>query len=107
MHGAHPAIALRAIRPAVPVEVYCEEGRIAYVRAPSFAGRTVVSSGPWRIETEWWTEHPCRRDYYDVQLSDGGVYRIYLDLGAREREAASNGSRRHRAGPWFVDGCYD
>jgi hypothetical protein len=23
-----------------------------------FAGRTVVSSGPWRIETEWWTDAP-------------------------------------------------
>lgn len=103
---ADPAIGLRAIRPAVPVEVYCEEGRIAYVRAPSFAGRTVVSSGPWRIETEWWTDHPCRRDYYDVQLSDGGVYRIYLDLGAREREAESS-ARRRRVESWFVDGCYD
>jgi protein ImuB len=88
-----PMLALRAIRPAIPAEVYCEDGGIAYVRATGLAGRTVVSSGPWRIETEWWTDSPCRRDYYDVQLSDGGIYRLYRDLTA--------------SGSWFVDGCYD
>jgi hypothetical protein len=86
-------LALRAIRPAIPAEVYCEDGGIAYVRATGLAGRTVVSSGPWRIETEWWTDSPCRRDYYDVQLSDGGIYRLYRDLTA--------------SGSWFLDGCYD
>jgi protein ImuB len=87
------ALALRAIRPAIPAEVYREGGGIAYVRATGLAGRTVVASGPWRIETEWWTDSPCRRDYYDVQLSDGGIYRLYQDLTA--------------ADAWFVDGCYD
>ena len=88
-----PALALRAIRPALPAEVFCESGAIAYVRARGLAGRTVVSSGPWRIETEWWTDAPCRRDYYDVQLSDGGIYRLYRDLTS--------------TGSWYVDGCYD
>ena len=55
-----------------------------------------MTSGPWRIDVEWWSESPCRRDYYDVQLSDGGVYRIYRDLDARRADAS-----------WFVDGCYD
>jgi hypothetical protein len=35
----------------------------------------------------------CRRDYYDVQLSDGGIYRLYRDLTD--------------TGSWYVDGCYD
>ena len=55
-----------------------------------------MTSGPWRIDAEWWTPRPCRRDYYDVQLSDGGVYRLYRDLDARGADTA-----------WFVDGCYD
>ena len=32
------------------------------------------------------------RDYYDLALADGGVYRIYCDLNS---------------GKWFVDGMYD
>jgi nucleotidyltransferase/DNA polymerase involved in DNA repair len=32
------------------------------------------------------------RDYYDLALADGGVYRIYCDLNS---------------GKWFVDGLYD
>lgn len=98
--------ALRAIRPPIPADVYLECGRIAYVRAPGLAGRAVVSSGPWRIETEWWNDSPCRRDYYDIQLSDGGVYRLYRDLGRAPAEALAPGSAP-TGGRWFVDGSYD
>jgi protein ImuB len=94
--GSCATLALRALRPARAAQVFVEAGRIAYVRAPGLGGRAVVTSGPWRIDTEWWTSRPCRRDYYDVQLSDGGVYRLYRDLDARDADAR-----------WFVDGCYD
>jgi hypothetical protein len=32
------------------------------------------------------------RDYYELALADGGVYRMYRDL---------------YSGKWFVDGIYD
>jgi protein ImuB len=88
--------ALRALRPARPAQVFSERGQIAYVRAQGLGGRAVTTGGPWRIEGQWWSENPCRRDYYDVELSDGGVYRIYRDL-----DATGPGGR------WFVDGSYD
>lgn len=87
---APPAIALRAIRPPCPVEVFVEAGRIAYLRADGFGGRTVAAAGPWRVDAEWWSERRCLRDYWEVQLSDGGVYRLFREAGA-----------------WWVDGCYD
>lgn len=89
--------ALRAIRPPRRAQVFQEGGSIAYVRASGMGGRAVVSGGPWRIEAEWWTDHPCRRDYYDVQLSDGGIYRLYRELGGG----------RSVDDRWFIDGCYD
>lgn len=55
-------------------------------------GRVVTASGPWRIEGEWWREEGFQRDYYDVQLSDGVVYRLFFD-------------RREQR--WFADGVYD
>jgi protein ImuB len=94
--GSCATLALRALRPPRLAQVFVEAGRIAYVRAAGLGGRAVVTSGPWRIDVEWWTESPCRRDYYDVQLSDGGVYRLYRDLDARRADSS-----------WFVDGCYD
>ena len=60
--------------------------------APPISGSVRVAAGPWSLEEGWWTDAPADRDYWDVELSDGGLYRIY-----REREA----------GTWFADGVYD
>lgn len=90
--------AIRALRPPRKAQVFQEGGNIAYVRAPGLGGRAVVSGGPWRIETEWWSDRPCRRDYYDVQLSDGGIYRLYREIGVGRTSVGDQ---------WFVDGCYD
>jgi protein ImuB len=93
---ASTALVLRALRPARPAQVFHERGQIAYVRAPGLGGRAIAAAGPWRIEAEWWNDPPCNRDYYDVELSDGGVYRLYHDLRAGDDRQA-----------WFIDGCYD
>jgi hypothetical protein len=59
---------------------------------PSIAGTVRVAAGPWSLEEGWWSEAPADRDYWDVELSGGGLYRIY-----RERTANA----------WFADGVYD
>lgn len=85
-------MALRALRPAVSLEVF-ENGKfLDYVRGPGFGGRVVQWAGPWRVRGEWWTTDPYAREYFDVELSDGGVYRVYRDL---------------RSGCWLADGVYD
>lgn len=104
-------IALRALRPPRPLEVILAvsprhtdtangaPGRLEFVRCADASdnrfrchGRVVMCAGPWREQGEWWTDRPYRRDYYDVQLSDGGVYRIYHDATQNK---------------WFADGYYD
>ncbi len=100
-------LAVRALRPPLPVEVLRDEARgrrpeqPAEVRAvvadetagrPRVQGRIRVASGPWRLEEDWWHEHAVARDYWDVELSDGGLYRLYRDRAS---------------GDWFVDGIYD
>lgn len=105
-----PALALRAIRPPRPLEVFVDRGRPDFVRPlrvsppkgsrhgqPTISeypctGRVVAAAGPWRLEGNWWDNAVFSRDYYDVQLSDGVVYRLFF-------EAARQG--------WFVDGVYD
>ena len=85
-------LALRAVRPPRAVEVFCERDRPEFVRGDGLAGRVVQAAGPWRVHGEWWSEGGYARDYYDAQLSDGCIYRLYCELGTRS---------------WFVEGIYD
>jgi protein ImuB len=89
-------LALRAFRPPSTIEVVCDRGRPDFVRgsgsAEKFGGRVVHLAGPWRLSGEWWRESSFSRDYYDAELSDGCVYRIYHE---------------HGSGNWFADGVYD
>jgi protein ImuB len=94
--GTRPAtlapVALRAFRPPAALEVFECAGRLDYIRGRGFGGRVVHQAGPWRLGGEWWTVDPFAREYYDVELSDGGVYRIFRDV-------------RHHC--WRADGMYD
>lgn len=100
LEGARPFCAARALRPAVPLEVIFGERasppRPLELRAEGaslpISGRVAVASGPWRVEEGWWGEGRVRRDYWDVELSDGSVYRIYFDAESKA---------------WFADGLYD
>lgn len=59
---------------------------------PRVQGLVRVAAGPWSLEEGWWRGEPVERDYWDVELSGGGLYRIYRD---------------RRTGDWFADGMYD
>jgi len=108
-------LSVRVLRPPVELEVLLEnapltlpsppdggrgekEIRPVSVRtlapdaAPPIAGSVRVAAGPWSLEEGWWTDAPADRDYWDVELTDGGLYRIY-----RDRDG----------GHWFADGVYD
>jgi protein ImuB len=99
-------LAVRAIRPPHRVEVLCARGSAPeFVRGADFGGRVVSCAGPWRIAAAaspaGHTDNDGRnyrkapgatRDYYDVALEDGGVYRLLCDL---------------HSGEWYVDGIYD
>jgi protein ImuB len=74
------------------VEVFDTRGEPDFVRGEGLGGRVVALAGPWRLAGEWWTPEAFTRDYYDISLSDGGVYRVYRD---------------RRTATWFVEGEYD
>ncbi len=104
-------LSVRVLRPPVPLEVLTAgNGRreaedeperdnrpialktLALEAAPPISGPVRVAAGPWSLEEGWWTEAPADRDYWDVELTGGGLYRIY-----RERSDDK----------WFADGVYD
>lgn len=96
-------LAVRSLRPAIPLVVRTtDEGGPAALcplssgsskRNPHPAGNIRVASGPWTVEQGWWSEHdPVDRNYWDVELDNGTIYRIFQDRSNRQ---------------WFADGIYD
>jgi protein ImuB len=117
---ARGLLALRTFRPPIPIEVTTREAQgddvqIATIRsladvisdtrppAPDsrprveaggkieIAGTVRICSGPWRVEEGWWSDRPDIREYWDVELERGGVYRVF----------------RGSAAEWFVDARYE
>jgi protein ImuB len=84
-------LVLRALRPAAAVEVLCSGGRPQFVRGKQVGARVISYAGPWRQTGEWWSEHAFARDYYELALADGRVYRAFRELDS---------------GQWYLDGIY-
>ena len=89
--------AVRVFRPPIAVEVTTEKSgdalQITAIRGDGdLSGSVRTSSGPWQMEAEWWKETPIAREYWDVELEKGGLYRVY--------EASPDAG-------WFVDARYE
>jgi protein ImuB len=123
--GGRGLLAVRVLRPPVPIEVITEGARdtgyaarsetdrvaetpaaystpLASMRIISLAsepgatprvqGLVRVVAGPWTLEDGWWSNKPVERDYWDLELSGGGLFWVYRD---------------RKSGEWFADGMYD
>jgi protein ImuB len=53
--------------------------------------RIVRAWGPERIETGWWRGGSVRRDYYQVETTDGARYWLFRELAT---------------GRWFLHGMF-
>ena len=49
-------------------------------------------SGPERIQTAWWTNQPCHRDYYQVISRSGSRFWLFREL---------------QSGEWYVHGVFE
>ena len=68
------------LRPATRISVLGQQKRI------------VELHGPERIQTAWWTDEPCHRDYYRAMMETGGQLWIFREL---------------QSGNWFLHGLFD
>jgi len=83
-------LAFRAYRPARAAQVRIVGERPAQVSAKGIRGQVKTAAGPWRSSGDWWTVEGWARDEWDIELSDGALYRLYCEQGR-----------------WFVEGSYD
>jgi len=90
-------LAFHVFRPAPKAEVRWGREQPVEVRARGVRGAVRAAAGPWHSSGDWWTEDPWSREEWDVDLSGGGIYRIYCRLAKYGLDARL----------WFVDGFYD
>jgi protein ImuB len=95
-------IPLRIFRPPLEVQVRLENSIPAALVGGKIRGRVLKSAGPWRLEGEWWKDQLLRRDYYEVELSTGSIYRLYEDR-PEGRPSNVNANASPPPHPWFVD----
>ncbi len=85
--------AVRVFRPPIAIEVITENTQIIAIHGEGdLNGSVRTASGPWQLEAEWWKDAPAAREYWDVELEKGDVYRIY--------EASPDAG-------WFADARYE
>ncbi len=87
--------ALRRCRQPVPAVVAVSQDgapvRVVTHRRGFAGGSVLRASGPWKTSGDWWADG-WDRDEWDVALSDGASYRVFLD---------------RTAGRWFIDAILD
>jgi len=78
--------AFRYYRPPLPAQVKVQAERPVSVNRQS----VLTAAGPWRASGDWWTGMAWSREEWDVELGNGGLYRVYS-----------------AAARWFLEGAYD
>lgn len=87
------ALTMRRFRPPEEVEVLMGRQGPTALRGLQTTARVLVAAGPYRTAGGWWQDAGAfDGDGWDVQASDGAVYRLRHD---------------RREDRWFLDGYYD
>jgi protein ImuB len=88
-------VAVRRCRQPVPAVVAVNDSgapmKVVTHRRGFGGGSVLRATGPWKTSGEWWADS-WNRDEWDVALSDGASYRVFLD---------------HSANRWFIDAILD
>jgi protein ImuB len=74
----HPRMALRRMRPPVPVRVVMREFKPAIFRDRERTFQVEAAYGPWRTSGCWWSEAPWDTEEWDVLALSGGESRACL-----------------------------
>ena len=82
--------ALRRYRPPIPAMVELISGQPVRIQSPSVNGKINKLSGPWHSSGDWWDTHRWEIQEWDIELAQGGLYRLTLS-----------------AGSWSITGGYD
>ena len=79
-------LSLRRFRPPLPARVEIRERRPVLIRSSLFDGVITDVRGPFFSSGNWWEDTRWWREEWDIQTSDGNLFRILRATGEREFE---------------------
>ena len=92
--SVHFGPALRRFRPPLPATIELRRAldaeTLLRISAGAVQGKIRASRGPWLASGDWWDRQPWQRREWDIELEDGGLYRL-----------------AQQDGQWQLDGEYD
>ncbi len=94
-HTGHPRLALRRIRPPVPIRVTQRDMRPAQFQDQNVSYIIQAAYGPWRSSGCWWSSNGWNMEEWDVLAVKGGVSLACLLVYDRTRNA------------WQLEAFYD
>jgi protein ImuB len=84
---------LRRFRPPITANVELQSTYPAYLWTPQLHAAITAAQGPYRTSGDWWeTAHTWSREEWDIELADGGLYRLAHNLLTQT---------------WLLEGEYD
>ena len=83
------SLPLNRFRPPKPIRVFQQDEIPVSLESDSLQGMVRKVRGPWTSSSDWWDTRPWSREEWDVELEEGGLFRIF----------------KSKQG-WFVEGSY-
>jgi protein ImuB len=81
---------LHRFRPPLHAQVHFRRDVPSWLSSPVAQGEIIDVAGPYRISGQWWDQHTWNIEEWDIELSDGALYRISKSQGT-----------------CFLEGCYE
>lgn len=88
--GRSLGLPLKRFRPPVPAQIRFPRGVPVWISSPVAQGEVIDAAGPYHLSGQWWDQHAWRREEWDIEISDGALYRI-----SKHEDA------------WFLEGYYE
>lgn len=81
---------LHRFRPPLHAQVHFRRHVPSWLSSPVAQGEIIDAAGPYRGSGQWWDQHAWSIEEWDIELSDGALYRISKSQGT-----------------CFLEGCYE
>jgi protein ImuB len=72
---------LRRFRPPLPAQIHFRRHIPTWLSSQVAQGEVIDAMGPYRVSGQWWDKGAWSTEEWDIELSDGALYRISKSQG--------------------------
>jgi protein ImuB len=75
-NGGQAVAGFAYFQPPLAAEVFVSNRTLVFLRTKKFQGKVKNYGGNWINSGQWWNEAEWRNEEWDVELDNGGIYRL-------------------------------